>query len=253
MLPRSSIIVSAALGLALVAAVPAVAQQPPPLAPPKAYKPVAVTAAAPMSDAGLDALRKQLTDVASKKNKAGLAGLVVAKGFFWDRADGKKADAKKSSADNLNAAVGLPDEAGWDTLGAYAGDPTAAPSNDHKGAVCAPAPPSFDPKALDALAKATGTDAFEWGYITQAGTEVRAKADDKAPVIEKVDMILVRVYEDPNVQGDQGGDFTRIVAPSGKVGFVSVDDVKALQGDQLCYVKDGNAWKIGGYIGGGGE
>jgi hypothetical protein len=34
---------------------------------------------------------------------------------------------------------------------------------------------------------------------------------------------------------------------------VPADAVRALQGDQLCYVKDGNAWKIGGYVGGGGE
>jgi hypothetical protein len=248
-----STMICAALGFVLVAAAPAVAQQPPPLAPPKPYKPVAVSAAAPMTDAGLDALRKQLGDAATKKDKAALAGLVVAKGFFWDRADGKKADAKKSGADNLNAAVGLPDDAGWDALGAYAGDPTAAPSGDHKGAVCSPAAPNVDQKAFDALAKATGTDPYEWGYVTQAGTEVRGKADAKAPVIEKVDLILVRVYEDPNAQGDQGGDFTRIVAPSGKVGFVPADAVRALQGDQLCYVKDGNAWKIGGYVGGGGE
>lgn len=242
----------AVLGLALVGAVPAGAQQPPPQAPPKAYKPVAVSAAAPMNDAGLDALRKQIADVAGKKNKAALASLVVARGFFWDRADGKKADPKKSAADTLGEAVGLPDDAGWENLRAYASDPTAAPSDAHKGAVCSPAPPKFDPKALDAVAKATGTDQFEWGYVTKAGTEVRAKADAKSPVLEKVDMILVRVYEDPNASGDQGGEFARIVAPSGKVGFVSGDAVKPLMGDQLCYAKDGSAWKVGGYVGGGG-
>jgi hypothetical protein len=244
--------VFAALGLGIAAVIPAGAQQPPPQAPPKAYKPVTVSAAAPMSDAALDALRKQLGDVTTKKDKTALAALVVAKGFFWDRADGKKADAKKSGADNLGAALGLPDDSGWETLGAYAAEPTAAPSDTHKGAVCAPAPPKVDRTAVEQLAKATGTDPFEWGFINQAGTEVHAKADAKSPVVEKVGMILVRIYEDPNAAGDHGGEFTRIVAPSGKVGFVSSEAVKALQGDQLCFTKDGNAWKIAGYIGGGG-
>ncbi len=240
----------AVLGLAFVAAVPASAQQPPPQAPPKAYKPVVVSAPAPMSDAGLDALRKQMGDIAGKKDKKGLAGVVVAKGFFWDRADGKPADGKKPSVDNLSAAVGLPDDAGWDSLGAYAAEPTAAPSDAHKDAVCAPASPQYDQKALDALAKATGTDPFEWGFVSQAGSEIHAKADAKSPLVEKVDMILIRMYEDPNASSE-GGDFTRVVAPSGKVGYISSDAVRMLQSDQLCYVKDGAAWKIGGYIGGG--
>jgi len=233
---------------------PAAAQQPagpPPLAAPKSYKPVPVTAAAPMNDPGLDALRKQLADLAGKKDKAALASLVVAKGFFWERQDGKKADAKKSGADNLAAALNLQDPAGWEALAAYGSEPTAAPAPGRKGVVCAPAPPQVDQKALAQLAKSTGTEAFEWAAVAQPGTEVREKADAKSPVVEKVDMIMVRIYEDPGAQPEAGGDWTRIVAPSGKIGFVPVDAVRPIQGDQLCYVKDGNAWKIAGYIGGG--
>jgi len=252
----------AALGFALVAAVPASAQKPPTQqppaaeqapaqAPPKPYKPVVVTSPAPMTDAGLDALRKQIGEVASKKDKKALAGLVVAKGFFWERADGKPADAKKSGVDNLSAALGLPDDAAWDALGAYAGDPTAEPAgDDHKGAVCSPASPQFDDKAAEELAKSTGTDPAEWGFVSQAGAEIHAKADAKSPLVEKVDMILIRVYEDQNAQGDSG-EFTRVVGPSGKVGFISSELVRALSGDQLCYAKDGAAWKIGGYVSGG--
>lgn len=250
---------AAAFGLALGAAGSAGAQGkgdqgPPPLAAPKPYKPVSATAAAPMNDASFDAVRKQIGEIATKKNKSALAALVVAKGFFWDRVDGKKADPKKSGADNLSAALGLQEDEGWESLAAYAADPTGAPNAAHKGAVCSPAGPTYDAKAFDQLAKSTGTEPFEWAYVSQAGTEVRQKADAKSPVIEKVDAILVRVYEDPSAGGgDQGGDFTRVVAPSGKVGFISSDALKALMGDQLCYAKDGNAWKIAGYIGGGGE
>jgi hypothetical protein len=41
-----------------------------------------------------------------------------------------------------------------------------------------------------------------------------------------------------------------VVTPSGKTGFVSIEEISPIGNDQLCYVKDGSAWKIAGYIGG---
>jgi len=45
------------------------------------------------------------------------------------------------------------------------------------------------------------------------------------------------------------------VTASGHTGrkdrFCSVDMVAPVGNDQICYVKDSNGWKIGGYIGGG--
>lgn len=43
----------------------------------------------------------------------------------------------------------------------------------------------------------------------------------------------------------------RIATPSGRIGYDSVDSVALIGNDQICYVKDGGAWKIGGYVGGG--
>jgi hypothetical protein len=43
----------------------------------------------------------------------------------------------------------------------------------------------------------------------------------------------------------------RIAMPSGKIGYVSVDSIAPIGNDQICYVKDGAGWKIGGYVGGG--
>ena len=48
--------------------------------------------------------------------------------------------------------------------------------------------------------------------------------------------------------------FLRLCAaasPAGKTGYVSVDSIAPIGNDQICYVKDGSGWKIGGYIGGG--
>jgi hypothetical protein len=226
------------------------AQPAPQAAPVKPYKAVAVTLPKPLTDTGLEDLRKQIGAAAEKKDRAALAGLVVAKGFFWERENGDGADKAKSGVDNLSAALGLAnkDGAGWDMLAGYAEEPTAAPSPQHKGAVCAPADPSFDGPAFDALLKATQTDVGEWGYPVSANIEVHATAQANAPVIDKLALAFVRVMPEASTNAPS---YLRIVTPAGKVGFVSIDSIAPIGNDQICYVKDGNAWKIGGYIGGG--
>jgi hypothetical protein len=42
-----------------------------------------------------------------------------------------------------------------------------------------------------------------------------------------------------------------IATPTGKTGYVSIDSIAPVGNDQICYVEDSDAWKIGGYIGGG--
>ena len=143
--------------------------QPPP-AKPAPYKIVAVKPPQPMNDAALEALRKQIGEAAQKKDRAALAKLVVAEGFFWERENGDRADKRKSGADNFGAALGLnnKDGAGWDMLASIAEDPTGSPSTEHKGAVCAPADPTFDVKAFNDLMQATKTDPDEWAYPVSA-------------------------------------------------------------------------------------
>jgi hypothetical protein len=38
--------------------------------------------------------------------------------------------------------------------------------------------------------------------------------------------------------------------PSGKTGFVSIEALSSLGGDQICYTKETSGWKITGYYGG---
>src|ERR1700731_4108475 len=61
-------------------------------APPGPYKQLLVTPPKPLGDASLDAFRKDLGDIAKRKDRAALASRIVAKGFFWQRLDGKPAD-----------------------------------------------------------------------------------------------------------------------------------------------------------------
>ena len=62
--------------------------QPPPPAKPAPYKIVAIKPPQPINDAALEALRKQIGEAVQKKDRAALAKLVVAQGFFWERENG---------------------------------------------------------------------------------------------------------------------------------------------------------------------
>jgi hypothetical protein len=252
--PSIHFLFGAAVFLSLAAtAAPAVAQgqAQPAVAPAKPYKPVDVKLPEPMKDAGFEAFRKQLGEVAQKKDRAALAKL-VAPNFFWQGEDADKTDKKKSPIDNLSTAIGLggKEPIGWDLLAGYAADPTAQPSPDKKDVICSPADPGFDDKALEDLAKATQTDPSEWGYPLTNGVEVRGSAQPNAPVTEKLGMHFVRVMPDESAPAPNAPPVVKVVTPSGKTGFVAAEAVAPLGNDQLCYVKDGTGWKIAGFVGG---
>lgn len=235
------------LALALLAAIPfsAVAQDP---APPGPYKSVAVTVPARQSDASLDAFRKELGEIVKKKDRTALAAKVVTKGFFWQREDSNDADAKKSGLDNLAAALGLdaPDGSGWQALGNYAAEPTAAPLPEMKGVVCSPATPSFNEDEMEKIAQSTHTEPSDWAYPTTNGVEIRAKPEAGAAVVEKLGMVMVRILPDENP-----GEWLKVVTPAGKVGYAAGNALAPIGADQLCYQKDASGWKIAGYVGAG--
>jgi hypothetical protein len=232
------------------AAAPQQQAQPAQSAPPKPYQAVAITPPVPMTDPSFEAFRQQLGAAAEKKDRKALADL-VSRNFFWLGEKGDQADKKKAGIDNLAAAISLnaKDDSGWDMLIGFAADPTAAPFTERKDTICAPAEPNFDIKALEAVAKATGTDESDWGYTTQPGLEMRAGPQPNSPVVEKLGLHFVRVMDDGSgASGDN--PMIRVVAPSGKVGYVPVDAVSPLGHDAMCYAKEAGRWKIVGFIGG---
>ena len=231
---------------------PAGQAQTPAAAPIKPYKPLAVTLPGPVNDPSFEAFRKQLGDIATRKDRAALAKLIVTQGFFVEGADGNKLDKKKSAIDNLAAALGGfagREASGWEALSAAAADPTLEPLPDRKGVSCGPAGPTMDEQAFEALTKETGTEAGDWAFPVAPDLEVRGAAQPNAPVIEKLGMNLVRVLPDPPPQGNaqQAPTFARVVTPAGKTGFVAIDGISPIGFDQLCYVKDASGWKITGY------
>jgi len=228
---------------------------PPPVAAPKPYQPVAIKLPAPLNDQSFEAFRKQLGEVAAKKDRAGLAKLTVAQGFFWDSEDGDKADKKKSGIDNLAAAIGLGGKQpiGWEVLQGYAQDPTASAYPGKQGVVCAPADPEFDETALETLAKSTDTDPGDWAYPLGDKIEVRSAGKPDAPVAETIGMVLIRILPDQDAAQPAKNEvpLVKVVPPSGKVGYISADLLSPLGNDQVCYVKDAAGWKITGYVGSG--
>ena len=135
-----------------------------------------------------------MNEAAQRKDRGVLAKLVVGQGFFWLRENGDHADKSKSDVDNLSAALGLnnKDGGGWDMLASFADDPTGSPLPERKGALCAPADPTFDDKAFNDLMLATQTDVGDWAYPVARDVEVRVLPQPNAPVIEKPGMVLLR-------------------------------------------------------------
>jgi hypothetical protein len=223
-----------------------------PPAPPKAYKAIPVTIAPPYGDPSFAAFRKQMADIASKKDRAALAK-ITASNFFWMGEKGDKADKKKSGIDNLAAAIDLDDKDGfgWETIAAAASEPTLAEVPQRKGIMCSPAIPTFDVAAADAVATDTDTDPAEWGYIATPDVEVHGAAKADAPVIEKLGQNLIRIMPEQPADNatEQPQPFLRVVTPSGKVGYVREELVSLFATEQICYVKDGSSWKIAGYAG----
>ena len=225
-------------------------QAQPPVAPPAPYTALKVSPPKPYNDPSLAAFRKELAAIAQKKDRPALAKLVLPQGFFWLKEQGNAA-GKKTGIEALATALSLAakDGSGWETLGEFAADETAAPYPDRPNTVCAPAGPEFDVAALEKLATDTKTDVGDWGFTSTDGVEVRATATQNAPVVEKLGMQFVRVM--PDMAPNASQDFMRVVAPSGKVGFVPAEAINPLGSDMLCYGKDASgAWKIVGMIGG---
>jgi len=226
--------------------------KPPPPAPIKPYQPVAVTPSKPFTDPSFIAFRKQVADAAAHKDRAALANLVVAQNFFWIQ-DKNLADPHLPGIDVLAKAIALDakDGSGWDVVTGFANEPTASEMQQHQGVFCAPADPAIDLAALEALAKSTGTDPSEWGYPTGDGVEMHAGPGPNTPVAEKLGMNLVRVLPDSGPSSDPNAPlFLHVATPSGKTGYVDAQSLSPLGGDQMCYAKDANGWKIAGYLGG---
>jgi hypothetical protein len=251
-LAAAALLIAGALALvAVIAQAETRAPAQPPSATPGPYKPVPITLPPAVNDPSFDSFRRQLAEIAQKKDRTALAR-VVAANFFWIPEDTDMADKSKSGIDNLAKALGLDGSngSGWEAIAAYAAETSAMPDPQRKGVLCAPAEPSFDDKAADELANVTHTDASDWAFPLRDGIEVRATAKQDSAVVDKLGMHLVRVLSDDSPLNAVMATSVKVMTPAGKVGYVPTDAVLAFGGEQLCYLKDASGWKIAGFLGG---
>jgi hypothetical protein len=215
------------------------------------YKPVPIILPESLNDPEFVSFRKQLAEIAQKKDRAALAALVAAS-FFWVPEDTDIADKKASAIDNLSRALGLDskDALGWDALAAYAAELGAMADPQRKGVFCAPPEPAFDERAADELAAQTQTDATDWAFPLRDGIEVRSAPNAEASVIDTLGLYLVRVLADDSPANAVYAAFHKVLTPSAKIGYVSIELVLPIGGEQLCYIKEASGWKIAGFMGG---
>ena len=176
----------------------------------------------------------------------------MAANFFWVPEEKDIADKQKSGIDNLAKALSLDgtDGFGWEALAAYAAETTVMADPQRKGVFCAPAEPVFDERAADELANVTQTDAADWAFPIRDGIEVRAAAKADAAVVDKLGLYLVRVLPDDSPANAVLATFAKVLTAGGKVGYVPIDTILPIGGEQLCYLKDAGTWKIAGFLGG---
>lgn len=254
---RCARLVPIVLGI-VIAAAPAAAQ--PAARPPAATKPfeaVSVKLPPPPDDPSFAAFRQNLAAVARRRVFEELAHNVTPQGFFWDRDFAKSFDPKRTGAENLAAAIRLEHGSGtgWQMLADFAAERTASPMPAAPGVLCAPGQPNFDQDDFDRLIDATRSSPTEWVYPRAPGLELRAAPRPTSAVIETLGSYFVRVIRFEAAPADADplhSSWTRIAAPSGKVGYAAPDTLNSLATAQLCYVKDiTGRWTISGFIGAG--
>ncbi len=252
---RCARLVPIVLGI-IIAAAPALAQsaaQPP--AATKPFSAVSVKLPPPPDDPSFAAFRRNLAAVARRRLFEELARNVTPQGFFWDRDFAESFDPKRTSAENLAAAIRLEHGSGtgWQMLADFAAEPTASAMPAAPGVLCAPGRPIFDQGDFDRLIDATRSSPTEWVYPRASGVELRAAPRPTSAVIETLGSYFVRIigFETAPANADPlNTSWTRIATPSGKVGYAAPDTLNSLATAQLCYVKDiTGRWTITGFIG----
>ena len=138
-------------------------------------------------------MRKQVGEAAQRKDRAALAKLVVAHGFFWQRENRNVANKRKAGFDMLAAALGLDNKegAGWEILASYrrGSDRFAARPASPAPSARRPSRPTTARRSTICSPRPTATST-EWGYPVSAEIAVHATPQANAPVIEKLGLLF---------------------------------------------------------------
>jgi hypothetical protein len=218
----------------------------------KSYPLVAVAIPKEPNDPSLTVFRATLADIARKKDSDALIKL-VAKEFFWDRDFGGGFEKKKSPFINFATALNLAaaDDSGWRLLAAFA-EQIPGPHEKKRGVFCGPPEAKYSDKAFEKLLKDTGSDVFDWSYPAHAHVIVREKGEAGSAEVAKLTFHFV--FTDLAARSEKFDftkDWTQVILPDGKRGFVAPGELYTPLDPRLCFVKRDGKWAIAGYIGGG--
>lgn len=247
-----AILFGALIAAALTPALPALPQ--PSTIP---FAPVNVKLPPAPAAAGFAAFRQHLAAIAKDRVFDELARAVVPQGFFWDRDFTDAFDPKKTSAENLAAAIHLEQGTGlgWQMLADFAAEPTAAEIPTAPGVLCAPGRPLFEQDEFDRLLDTTRSAAADWVFPRADGLELRAAPRPTGALVEKLGSYFLRLARSGEAADTANAlrtAWTRVSAPTGKLGFAAPGTLASLSAPQLCYVKDVvGRWRIAGFIGAG--
>jgi hypothetical protein len=216
------------------------------------YPLVAVAIPKEPNDPSLTVFRARLLEIARKKDADALIKL-VAKDFFWERDFGGSYEKKKSPFINFATALNLAaaDDSGWRLLAAFA-EQQPGPHEKKRGTFCGPPQAKYNDKAFEKLLKDTNSDVFDWSYPAHAHVIVREKGEAGSPEIAKLSAHFV--FTDLSARSEKFDftkDWTQVILPDGKRGFVAPGELYTPLDPRLCFVKRTGVWTIAGYIGGG--
>ncbi len=142
-------------------------------------------------------------------------------------------------------------DSGWAAIAGYANDPTASPLPDRQGVICAPADPTIDPKAFEALRRARRPSRRS-GAIRPRMASTCAARRSRIRRSPKSSAFIWCACCPTALQPTT--PTSRVPARRAAVGqrpaIVPEDMISGLGGDAMCYSKGPSGWKIAGYFGG---
>lgn len=221
----------------------------------KPFKPIEVDIPKPPKDPAFDAFRRQLAAIAADRNRAALKAQLGGDVFWENDVEGAYND-KRTDFDNLLSALHIDRDParGWAALAAFAAEPTTGALHLRRNVFCAPSPPKYADADLYTAMEESGSDVSDWYYPRQAGLAVRGAPQPDAAAIDSLGVALVRVlgFVRPRAETQTPqAAWARVVTPSGRVGFVAPNALLSPLANRLCFAKEGAAWRIVGFIGGG--
>jgi hypothetical protein len=215
-------------------------------------------------DVAFDKMNGAFLDAVQRKDVRALTAL-VAPTFLWT-VNGQTADELDLGRDaihNFKVAFGfravgedvdggVDDGPDWETLTAFAEEPSFYTANDAGTLICGPmaADVADDDTFAEARRKIDATDEpVEWYFTFADKTPVaEAPGDTGAPAanIGPIAMPLISVYP-PEKEGEPPSPPTyfEVLLPSGRTGWVPVTAVRPLETDHLCFARTpAGEWKI---------